>query len=181
MSIQDLAACVAYNQDDGSITWRPRDRSMFFRAKDFLGWNKRFSGKPAGRVDAYGYVSISFRGRKFKGHQVAFFIVHGAVPQCIDHVNGDRSDNRISNLRSASLSDNCANRAMDRRNRSGAKGVSWHSKARKWQAHVRMHGVAHYLGLFESIDEAKAARDLAATRLHGEFMSNGVRYSSDRR
>lgn len=166
---------VLYDQETGVFTWKPRTIEMFSRDGDCIVWNKRFANKPAGTICAWGYVVISFNGKKVKAHQLAHFIVHGYVPSYIDHINGDRSDNKIANLRGATLSDNSANRGMDRRNKSGVKGVFWHDKAQKWQVQVVKFMKSHYGGLFCTLEEAKSARDALAKTLHGEYASDGVR------
>lgn len=170
-----LSKLVRYEQATGVFTWKNRPLEMFSREADYKVWNKRFADKQAGAIGAWGYVIISFNGKKVKAHQIAYFIVHGSVPAYLDHINGNRADNRIANLRGATLSDNGANRGMDRRNKSGVKGVFWHAKAQKWQAEVRKLGKSYYGGLFDDLEAAKTARDTLAAKLHGEYASDGVR------
>jgi len=176
--LSDLAKLVSYNPETGAFTWLPRPASMFTQRCSWRTWNTRFAFKPAGRIDSGGYVSIAFAGRKVKAHRLAFYMVHGHCPALIDHINGNTSDNRIVNLRPADCSQNNMNRAIGARNSSGAKGVSWHKKARKWQAHVRCRGTVHYLGLFADINAAHAARAAKAAELHGQFNCNGVRHAA---
>lgn len=170
-----LAKLVTYNPDTGSFNWLPRPLLMFIKERDWRTWNTRFAFKPAGRVDSFGYVSIAFGRQKVKAHRLAYFMVHGGCPRLLDHVNGRPSDNRITNLRPATPSQNNMNRAIGRRNKSGGKGISWHKRAGKWQVHVRAAGVAHYCGLFVDIDAARAARAAKAEELHGQFSCSGVR------
>lgn len=173
--LQELAGLVSYDKSSGEFFWRPRPLSMFKLPNSGRSWNKRFAFKKAGRIDLFGYVVISFSGKKVKAHQLAYFIENGFCPDLIDHINGNRADNRIANIRPADMSQNGMNRSMDRRNKSGGKGVSWHKRAGKWQVHVRSRGVVRYCGLFNDIESAIEARAKAAHEMHGEFICDGGR------
>jgi hypothetical protein len=97
-------------------------------------------------------------------------MIYGRWPRKgLDHINGCRDDNRIENLREATQSENMANVPRLKTNKSGVKGVSWHAGGRKWQAHIQKARKQHYLGLFETLEEAAAAYQEAAHRLHGSF------------
>lgn len=87
----------------------------------------------------------------------------------VDHINGNGLDNRRSNLRLATKAQNQANRRPSRTNTSGFKGVSPHAQVRKWKAEIRVAGVRHYLGLFNSPEEAAQAYDCAAFQHFGEY------------
>ena len=89
-------------------------------------------------------------------HRLAWLYVHGVwPPHEVDHINGDRSDNRIANLRLATRQQNSENRHGAQSNsKTGLVGVSWHKRAGKWQAHIRVKGRTRYLGLFESTQDA---------------------------
>ncbi|WP_082492943.1 HNH endonuclease signature motif containing protein [Acidovorax sp. Leaf160] len=98
---------------------------------------------------------------------MAWLYVNGAWPDGqIDHINGNRADNRIANLRVCSNADNGQNRGVNANNRSGSPGVSFHSKAQKWQAHIGIQGVRHALGFFASKEDAAAAYVEAKAQLH---------------
>lgn len=90
----------------------------------------------------------------------------------VDHINGNSLDNRRANLRQATHSENMRNVGLTRANTSGAKGVHWLKAASKWQARIRHQGKRIHLGLFENLDDARAAYQSAAARLHGEFCRN---------
>lgn len=132
-----------------------------FRFKESRG--RRAAGSLAGYVKSDGYRMVSVEGRWCYAHRLAWFYAHGEWPEAeIDHVNGDRDDNRIANLRPATRSENM-------RNVRGAKGWHWHSRAGKWQALIRADGKRKYLGAFATEAEAKAAYEKAAAELHGQF------------
>ena len=98
-------------------------------------------------------------------HQVICPCEPGSMP---DHINGDKLDNRRSNLRTVTKAQNAWNAKISRRNTSGYKGVKQHSKG-GWQADIMCNGEKKYLGLFPSKDDAIAARSAAERRLFGEY------------
>lgn len=137
----------------------------------------RRAGLPAGGIDKSkrGYVRISIpvgNGRYllFYAHRLAWQYVHGAEPALdLDHINGIRSDNRISNLREADRSQNQWNRATPRTNTSGYKGVRLCKRTGKWRADIRVDGKKVSLGLFDDIKDASAAYNAKAALVFGEF------------
>lgn len=92
----------------------------------------------------------------------------------VDHINGDGLDNRRSNLRICSKSENLRNRGKPASNTSGYKGVAWSKAAGKWQAYITVEGKRKHLGLFETPEAGHAAYCEAATKLHGEFANFGA-------
>jgi hypothetical protein len=117
-----------------------------------------------------GYLCVCVCGIQLYAHRLAWFLTHGSWPtQTIDHINRDKTDNRLQNLRDVSYADNNVNMGMRSHNTSGLEGVSWHAKARKWMAQIKRSGRYYYLGLFESTEDAKDLRDLVAE----EFAAGG--------
>ena len=97
--------------------------------------------------------------------------------QSVDHKNGDSLDNRRSNLRVASQTQNMQNVGVTKSNTSGYKGVNWNMAASKWHARIRVDGKRLHLGLFESAEDAHAAYVAAAKKYHGEFANTDQRFS----
>lgn len=127
-------------------------------------------GRIAGGKTGTGYRLISVFGKQYYAHRLAWLYIVGEFPSlCIDHINGDRMDNRFSNLRIAEHRQNCANARRSSANTSGLKGVSWSKAAGKWQANVKRDGVNIYLGLFKTREAAHAAYMDAAKQHFGEF------------
>ena len=115
------------------------------------------------------YIIVRVDMHLIKGHRLAWFMTHGSWPENeVDHVNGDKTDNRIENLRKATRSENMRNCGMKRNNTSGFKGCRLREKG--WQARITLQGKQHHLGFFKTAAEASAAYEEAAKKLHGEFM-----------
>jgi hypothetical protein len=132
------------------------------------------AGSVAGTVDYQGYVRISINERRYRAHRLAWLYVHGEkINVEIDHINGVKSDNRIANLRTATRSQNEANKAKTQKNTSGYKGVSWHKDVKKWIAHIMVNQKAKYLGSFSTREEAHKAYCSAANDIFGEFANVG--------
>lgn len=94
---------------------------------------------------------------------------NGALPEIIDHIDGNSLNNRIENLRAATQSQNLCNRGKPKSNTSGYKGVYFDKTKNKWRAEIQKHGEVHRLGYFNAAEEAGAAYNTAAKELHGEF------------
>lgn len=110
-----------------------------------------------------GYIDIQIDNKVYKAHRLAFLYMTGNFPpEFVDHINGNRSDNRFSNLRLATLAENNGNTHTPR-GRSGILGVDWDTKSRKWHARIKVDKINHNLGYFNSQEDAvmayKAAKE----------------------
>lgn len=124
---------------------------------------------PAGYNSA-GYIRIKISGKSYSAHRLAWLFVYGHFPsRDLDHINGVKNDNRIANLRECTMSQNQSNRRLQRNNSTGVKGTSFHKTSGKYQCRVTKNGRQIYLGLFDSLDDAKTAYNKAAEAHHGEF------------
>ena len=133
-------------------------------------WRK--TGKTAGYVDTKGYRVIMIDGRGYKAHRLAWMNEHGNMPEKqVDHINGNRSDNRSENLRLATHGQNRANSKPSAK--SGLKGVYAFTDGR-WQAQIRVDKRNRSLGLYDCIVAASIAYQIAADEVHGEFAKRGV-------
>lgn len=124
-----------------------------------------------GNPDTKGYLTVSFRHKNTKAHIVAWVLTYGEWPPGpIDHRNGIRSDNRISNLRLATTQQNALNRKVRIDSKSGHTGVFFQKNRGAWVAYVYLPGHKKiHLGCFKSREEAANARRRAAASYHGEF------------
>lgn len=113
----------------------------------------RIKDKPIGITKCHGYVVLGYGKRNYQGHRVAWAFVYGKWPDgVIDHINGDKADNRISNLRDVTQNENLKNR------RNKGVGVSWEKNIGKWRASITRNGKTNTLGFYETKDEAVSAR-----------------------
>lgn len=127
-------------------------------------------GDIAGTLHSKGYWQINVDGKLYLAHRLAWFYMTGKWPTIeTDHDDLNKLNNKFENLRDATMSQNRANKAAQKNNTSGIKGVSWYKKNKKWIASIRLNRRQIYIGLFQTIDEAAAAYAKAASELFGEF------------
>lgn len=166
-----IAACVEYFPENGMFFWRQREGNDRYTRR----WNTSFSGKECGYLDRAGYRRIRFfhdgRNNSVSAHRLAWFISKGSLPDGeIDHINRDKSDNRIENLRDVTRSINLRNFPLKKNNTSGVCGVHLHGQSNKWRASVSVNGKRKSLGLYLDISDAKNA--VEAYRAKNGFTDN---------
>lgn len=135
-------------------------------------WNGRNAGQVALRhVMTGGYLGGTVLGKgNVRAHRVIWAMHTGEWPsEFLDHINGDRQDNRISNLREATLAQNHCNRASMPGSSSRFLGVAWSAANKGWMAQIKSKGVRRYLGTFSDEESAALAYNAAAREMHGEF------------
>lgn len=170
--VAELAQLLAYDPESGTLTWKTRQRDPSVSLREHERWNSRHAGSLAGHTNHYGYVVVKIRREAFKAHRVAWALAHGCWPpsDCdLDHINRDKSDNRLTNLRLASRSENLINRPPPDNNTSGVRGVSWYAPSDCWAARIGYQNRKIHLGYFRSLEEASIAYQKAALNLFGEF------------
>jgi hypothetical protein len=133
---------------------------------------KAYNGKKAGHVHKTGYWRIKLNKENYQAHRIIFAMHHGFMPEFIDHIDGNRSNNKIENLRQATKQQNNWNRAIQKNNSSGIKGISWREDCKKWIACCRVNYKLVYLGLFNEIEEAKKVLSEFRSKNHGNFAKN---------
>jgi hypothetical protein len=136
-------------------------------------WKKCFSnrapvGSVAGKPNSSGYGLICINGAKYPAHKLAIYWYSGIFPfEDVDHKDGDRGNNRVGNLRAAGALFNAQNRRNpSKNNRSGFLGISRCKATGRWQARILANGVKHYIGRFDTPEEAHAAYLNAKRQLH---------------
>jgi len=111
-------------------------------------------GQKAGRRKSNGYCEIRLDGKLQGTHRLIFLLFHGFLPQIIDHIDGNPSNNRIENLREASHAQNMRNSIRPKNNTSGFKGVYFDKRINKWVSQCVKDKQKFYLGAFENIHDA---------------------------
>ena len=125
-------------------------------------------GSEAGSVNAEGYVLIGVDGARYMAHRLAWLYVFGSLPtKLIDHINHDKSDNRIENLREVTQSENLQNQVSPRKTtKSGFLGVSWDGANKKWMAVIKTNRKLKNLGRFDTPEQAHQKYLAAKRELH---------------
>lgn len=160
---EKLFELMSYNPDSGIFIWKHRENV----GKE---WNSRCAGKASGTLSSIGYVFLTINGKKYYAHRMAWLYVHGFFPIVdIDHINMNRSDNRICNLRLATKSENMWNTQKRVRNTSGYKGVGFNKLVGKWEAKIMRHRKRIFFGYHETPEQAAAAIAAGVRELDGVF------------
>lgn len=144
----------------GDITYKSRDMKWFKDEREWKIFHSRFAGRPALKtVSGYGYKCGSLCGHRLAAHRVVWAVANGRWPSgVIDHINGDRLDNRIENLRSVSRAENQRNMKMNKANKSGVTGVWWNQSRRRWVAEIGSGENRKVLGYFREKRKAAEVR-----------------------
>ena len=135
-----------------------------------LRWKKR-NGNIVGSRHSQGYRETRIEGHRCYVHRIIWQYVYGSTPKNqIDHINGDRSDNRLCNLREATQQQNSGNMKIRSNNKTGIKGVCKSRKGNKWLAYIHLNYKTRYLGTFNNPERAHAAYLNAASKAFSEFV-----------
>ena len=167
-----LMECLDYDRFSGLLTWKKRPRTHFSSHTIHKRWNTRYSGRQIGATIKNGYIVFGLNGKTLLAHRVAWKIYYGEdPPKFIDHANTNKKDNRIENLRAATLSQNAHNVPKRKGTVSTHKGV--YRDRTRWTVQIRVNGVLHYVGKFKDRDVAAAAYRVYARSVYGEFFNPG--------
>lgn len=160
---QRLREIFQYDANDGSFRWLK---------KKPMGPHR---GGVAGSRNSSGYYLLTVDGERHYAHRIAWRWFYGDDPATfIDHINGDKGDNRISNLRLCTMSENMRNAKKRKTNTSGVIGVWFDRRSGKWQAEILVNYKKTYIGSFSDLGDAASARREAEIKYHGEFSVNSV-------
>lgn len=140
--------------------------------KKSLGRTK--AGDKVGFVNSKGYVAVNIDKQCIAVHRLIWVMQHGEFPELIDHIDGNRQNNRIENLRLADKFGNAQNKRMHKNNTSGVKGVYWKKDKNKWAAQIMCNNKPKFIGYFDSLDDANNATFLTRNELHGKFTNHGI-------
>jgi hypothetical protein len=165
----ELRELLHYDSDTGRLVWKERPISLFPSRNAWRRWNGKHAGKEAfTALDDKGYKQGNVLGRHYKAHRVIWALHYGSAPDGhIDHINHDKADNRISNLRDVAKRTNHLNLSR----RAGPMGVGRFRQ--RWRARIMVNYREVHLGTFDTEQEAIAAR-LNAQREHGFHENHGT-------
>ena len=174
-----LKKLLRYEPETGKLFWRERTPDMFVDSDKFPAevncsqWNARFAEKEGfTKVDVGGYRRGRVLNIQYQAHRVIWKMIYNEEPEEIDHVEGNRSDNRIHMLRASNCIDNRKNKKRPLTNNSGVIGVAWSKRNRKWRARIKVSKKNYELGFFADFDEAVAARK-EAEKKYGFHKNHG--------
>jgi hypothetical protein len=129
----------------------------------------RKNGAVAGCKEPYGYIRVSIKNKSYLAHRLIYLMHHGVVPDYIDHIDGDRANNRIENLRPCNRSQNTANSKSRSDSATKVKNVYFDKDKKKYRVTVRKDGVKHNGGYFANQDDAIIAAKQLREKVHKEF------------
>ena len=150
-----------FDYKDGKLLW-----------KVAKGTRTDLLGKEAGNKREDGYVRVKVNNRLHMAHRLVFLMMNGYLPKEIDHIDGDRSNNKIENLRDVTKSENAQNRKMPINNTSGIKGVCWHKAVNKWYVQLQVNKKMKYFGIYDNLELAQLVAIEARDKYHGKYARN---------
>lgn len=154
-------------------------KKLFIYKNGYLYWRNTGTGRrlnlnePAGTIHPSGYVIIWVNDHQYKAHQLIFIMHYGYLPKEIDHIDENKPNNRIENLRACTHAQNQQNSKKPRHNTSGVKGVYWDRQHKFWTAYLSIDGKMKVLGCFWDIYTAELTVRRERIKLHGEFANHG--------
>jgi len=152
----------AFNYADGALTWAIRPA------------NRVHIGDKAGFLDNQGYLRVRFKGKLWSVHQLVYLMFHGFVPEMIDHIDQDKTNNSIENLRSVTRAQNRYNCKARRNSVSGVKNVHWHKPSGKYAVKIKANGITHHLGAFADLEFAELLAVEARDKFHKQYAYLGA-------
>ena len=163
LTVKTLRELLDYDPDTGILKWKIRNEKYFISdERQAKSWNARYAGKNAlTAIDQHGYNRGAVLGQTYAAHRIIWFWMTGEWPENIDHINGNRTDNRWENLRSVGRLENQKNMKLSKANTSGRTGVSWYKRAGKWTAVIFANGKNMHLGYFDDFEAACEMRSVA--------------------
>ena len=154
---EELKTQVEYNADTGIFTWKVRPN------------NRIKIGNKAGNHHNRGCIEMSVLGERHLAHRLAWLYVYGYIPKLIDHIDGNKLNNKISNLREATYAENAYNSKIKSNNKSGVRCVSWDKARQSWEVRIKIDGKLKHFGNYKDLDEAAKVAEKARKEHHTIF------------
>ena len=146
---------------NGKLFWKSK-LNQFSRVK---------IGSETGYLASDGYIRTKIKQKLYGNHQIIFLMFNGYIPEQVDHINRDRLDNRIENLRAATNSQNQHNKSIAKNNTSGIQGVTWNKNAKKWYVQLMFKKKQMYFGAYKDLELAELVISEVRKKYHGDFAS----------
>lgn len=160
LTVDLLNELFTYDKETGKLYWKVARQRINV-------------GDEAGGLDKEGYSVLRVNHKRYRTHRVVFLMHRGYLPAVLDHIDGDRANNRLDNLRPASLNQNQYNRKLNKNNKTGFKGVSYNAKQKMFFAVINHQRQRIFLGGYSTPEEADVVVRAAREELHGNFANHG--------
>ena len=152
-------------------------QSLFDYVDGILVWKKSAGTVKAGTnvnsISNRGYVVVQVNGKRYLAHRIIWLLAHGKLPLMLDHIDGNKQNNFVENLREVDNTLNHWNEKKRSTNKSGYKGVWWHKQSNSWEAACRTNKKQITIGRYERIEDAVEAVQRFREQHHGNFANHG--------
>ena len=148
-----------FNYKDGNFYWKKSRQKIKAGAK-------------VGTLNKDGYIHIRIDQKRYLGHRLIFLYHYGYIPKYIDHINNNKSDNKIENLREATREQNAQNKRKPINNKSGTKNVYWRKTINKWAVQIKVKGITLRVGVFDNLEFADLVAQEARDLYHGKWANH---------
>lgn len=155
-NLPDFSSLFSYNQETGKIFWK-------------INSGRAFIGHEAGTTVTGGYRRVLINKKSYAVHKIVWWFEYGTWSKELDHIDRNKTNNVITNLREATRSENCLNKIIQANNSSGIKGVHYCKTRAKWKVQMRKKGKCTIQRYFETKDEAVMFRKTNEQEYYGEF------------
>jgi hypothetical protein len=130
-------------------------------------------GAKAGYFDSSrGYTAINYQRKRYYLHRIIFLMQHGFLPAEVDHIDGNKANNKIENLRACSHSQNGFNKPAQSNSKSGVKNVSWSKARNKWVVFIKSNNKQKNIGGFNDLELAELVAIMAREKYHGAYANH---------
>lgn len=161
------------NYTTGDLLWKFRDRRWFANDNAYKGWNKKYAlTKAFTAATDNRYLVGNIFGLRHRAHHVIWAMCYGFWPVEVDHIDGDRTNNSLMNLRLVDRQTNSRNASRSKANKSGVTGVHWDRRRQNWKAEITINYRNNFIGNFDNLEDAIAARK-TAERNYGFHSGHG--------
>ena len=162
---------IEISQEEAARLFEYRDGSLY--RKVTTNYNAK-AGDLVGVVQKRGYLRVRACSKQYLVHRLIFLIHHGYMPETLDHIDGDPTNNRIENLRDATQQQNCYNRRVRKDNKTGATNIYWKKQIQKWCVNLSINGKTKHFGYFKDFELAELIATEARVKYRSEFNYIGV-------